>query len=240
VIGEFDKPLQMSGKVVENFLEVKFFEHSVVFDLSNNFNKLFSQTKKRGNVFDDRQIVEPGFLRAINGLRNKFKFDNVIDVGCQHLYTTLIMERMLSAKVYAYDIDDVALEAAELNLKYNPSNIELKKLAIGDKVTDGYSTLEELPTADLIMIDVEGYQDKILYSGTNHINVTRPIVILETDNHNAINYTQPDKLNVRYFSNYKYFYCNNHIAINEPFREIKLNDIPVQDGLLVCIPEEKL
>ena len=215
--------------------------HSFKMDLTDEFNSKFINFSKRGNGFKENEVYEPATSRALVALSKKYDIKRAYDIGCQNLYTTLQMQRIFDCDVVGYDIDEKALNAARINLKLNGSaSVEIIERGIGDG-EDGNLTLNDLDGADLFFIDIEGYQAKVFESGLPWIEKHRPIIVYETDNPVASLWIKPDRKILEPISNidYVFYLCSDHRK-NKPFNEIECKNIPEADGLLVCIPREKL
>jgi predicted O-methyltransferase YrrM len=215
--------------------------HSFKMDLTDEFNSRFINFAKRGNGFKENEVYEPATSQALVALSKKYDIKRAYDIGCQNLYTTLQMQRIFDCDVVGYDIDEKALNAARINLKLNGSAaVEIIERGIGDG-DDGNLTLNDLDGADLFFIDIEGYQAKVFESGLPWIEKHRPIIVYETDNPVASLWIKPDRKILEPISNidYVFYLCSDHRK-NKPFNEIDCQSIPEADGLLVCIPREKL
>tara|TARA_R110001606_G_scaffold9839_5_gene42154 strand:- start:334 stop:1059 length:726 start_codon:yes stop_codon:yes gene_type:complete len=241
MIDAFNEKVTMSSRKADGKMYVTFLEHTIEFDLSNKFNHTFGHFVKRGNGFDKFQIIEPGFLKALNGISKNFKIDHAIDIGCQNLYTTLMMQKVFDANVVGYDIDPIALEAAHLNLASNPTDaITINSYGFGNGENNTVLLNDYTDPVDLILSDIEGYQSEVIEGGLEFINNKRPIIIMETDKENAVDYKRPDRENIEGFEDYAYLYNTDHRARHTIFQTIERKDIPVNDGLLICIPKERM
>ena len=225
----------------DDLIDIDIEGHSFVMDLTDEFNSKFINFAKRGNGFKENEVYEPATSRALVALSKKYDIKRAYDIGCQNLYTTLQMQRIFDCDVVGYDIDETALNAARINLKLNGSiSVEIVERGIGDGA-DGNLTLNELEGADLVFIDIEGYQAKVFESGLPWIEKHRPIIVYETDNPVASLWIKPDREILEPISkiDYVFYLCSDHRK-NKPFNEIECKNIPEADGLLVCIPREKL
>ena len=233
--------IQIKTQKSENFIEIDINENHFRIDLTDEFNSRFINHVKRGNGFRENEVYEPATSRALVALGKKYNIERAYDIGCQNLFTTLQMQRIFDCEVVGYDIDEVALNAARINLKLNgDASIEIVERGLGDG-TDGNLILNELGKADLVFIDIEGYQAKVFEGGMQWIEKHRPIFVYETDTNIASLWIKPDKEILKPLSeiDYVFFLCEDHRK-NKPFKQIECKDIPVGDGLLICIPKEKM
>ena len=63
---------------------------------------------------------------------------------------------------------------------------------------------------------------------------------METDKENAVDYKRPDREHIEGFEDYASLYNTDHRARHTIFQTIERKDIPVNDGLLICIPKERM
>ena len=233
--------VKMKSSVSDNQLIVEIEEHKLYFDKTNEFNRSFVSSSKRGNGFKPDQIKEPSTTKALYNLSKKYNINKAYDIGCQNFYTTLQLAKILNCNVTGFDIDKDAINAGFSNLKLNGNlDVSVIERGVGSK-EKGNICLNELEGADLIFIDIEGYQYYVFKEGLEFLEKHRPIIVYETDNKNASLFVKPDKIILKPLSelDYIFFYCNDHRK-NKPFNKIDVNNIPEQDGLLVIIPKEKL
>ena len=241
MIDLLNTPLDVKSEHKEDVLEITLNEGRILLDKFHPFNKRFIEGVKRGKGFKDGCVKEPATVKAYTALSKKFNINTAYDIGCQNLYTTLLMQKIFNCTVTGFDLDKDALEAGYENLKFN-SNRKIKIVEKGIGVEPGYLSLNSLEPVDLIMIDVEGYQSKILADGISFVEKNKPIFVYETDNDNAIFFSKPDKKILQPLEDlgYKFFFCDDHRKYETKFKNVKCKDIPVRDGLLVLIPEDKL
>lgn len=241
MIDIINNKVNMSSELTDNVLTVKIEEHTLYFDNTDEFNQQFISHIKRGNGFKEDEIKEPSTTRALYNLSKKYKINNIYDIGCQNLYTTLQLSKLFNCEVIGFDIDQNAIAAGLKNLKLNKNvNIKIIDRGVGSKV-NGDIVLDEMPSTDMIFIDIEGYQYYVFKEGLEFIEKNRPIIVYETDSKNASLFVKPDKqiLKPLVNLNYAFYYCEDHRK-NKPFRAIDCNNIPESDGLLLIIPKEKI
>ena len=241
MINFLNNKVNMSSAIEDNKLIVNIEEHTIYFDNTHDFNKQFISHVKRGNGFKKNEIKEPSTTRALYNLSKNYLIGSVVDIGCQNFYTTLQLAKIFDCTPLGFDIDMSAIDAGMLSLDLNPDlHVEVIEEKMGSK-DRGDNTLNELKAVDLILIDIEGYQYYVFKDGLDYIKDYRPIIVYETDNRNASLFVKPDKIILKPLEDleYTFFHCDDHRK-NKPFIEKKCDDIPVEDGMLILIPKEKL
>lgn len=241
MIDILNKSIKTTTSLDEDILTINIEEHKLYFNNTNEFNKQFISHVKRGNGFKDNEVKEPSTTRALYNLSKKYNITKAYDIGCQNLYTTLQLSKIFNCEVIGFDIDKEAIDAGLLNYELNKDlNISVIEKGVGSK-EKGNVSLNDLEGADLIFIDIEGYQFYVFNEGLEFIEKHRPIIVYETDSKNASLFIKSDKIILKPLveMNYAFFYCEDHRK-NKKFKPIECNNIPEQDGLLVIIPKEKI
>ena len=137
-------------------------------------------------------------------LRNVNKNSVVVDVGANIGYYTLLLAKICK-KVYAFEPDKRCFEILKKNIEENKlKNVVLFNLAVGDKnekvefiidkenlgnsrIGDGDETIlcDSLDNVlkkekiDLMKIDVQGYEEKVIEGAKNIISKYSPILFME-------------------------------------------------------------
>jgi FkbM family methyltransferase len=156
---------------------------------------------------------EPHISSFVTLYNRFFKIKNIIDIGANFGYHSLLFSKEVSGNVYAFEPQTQNYELLQNNIKLNSiSNIVSYNLACGDinceikmpiientqsSVNMGDFTpnilqnhsfsvtrstpLDEIdfPQIDLIKIDVQGWEKKVLIGGHTLLKTHKPVLIVE-------------------------------------------------------------
>jgi len=200
------------------------------------------------------------FTQLYNKLYN---LENIIDIGANFGYHTLLFSRECKAKVYAFEPQSQNFKLLEANVKNNnitnvivynyacgDSDCEVKMpifdsdktVNMGDITPNIYSRKYSITKSvaldnlvftskiDLIKIDVQGWEKKVLLGSTNLLKIHKPVLIVEFE------YFQLKKTNTsckelydyireqNYYIFYlEYSYPSDHICIhNDNMEEFRI------------------
>jgi FkbM family methyltransferase len=167
------------------------------------------------NSIVHRQEWEPHIRRFTQLLNALYHTKNIIDIGANFGYHTLLFSRECSENVYAFEPQVQNFELLEDNIKINNvNNVVVYKYACGDQncdikmpifnvcnrtinmgditpnidcTTNEFSVtksvlLDELDfpsKIDLIKLDVQGWEKKVLLGATNMLKTHKPVLIVE-------------------------------------------------------------
>jgi FkbM family methyltransferase len=155
---------------------------------------------------------EPHIRKFTQFYNSLYNIKNIIDIGANFGYHTLLFSRECSENVYAFEPQIQNFELLEENVKINEiKNVILHNCACGEEnceiklpifnnnnnnymgdvtpnfnLNDNYSIsrsiiLDEynLNKIDLIKLDVQGWEKKVLIGATNLLKTHKPILIVE-------------------------------------------------------------
>jgi FkbM family methyltransferase len=154
---------------------------------------------------------EPHIRKFTHFYNSLYNIKNIIDIGANFGYHTLLFSRECSENVYAFEPQIQNFELLEENVKINEvKNVILYNYACGEEnceiklpifnnnhnymgdvtpnynLNDNYSIsrsiiLDEynLNKIDLIKLDVQGWEKKVLIGATNLLKTHKPILIVE-------------------------------------------------------------
>jgi len=208
---------------------------------------------------------EPHITKFTQLCNTLYKIKNIIDIGANFGYHTLLFSHNCSENVYAFEPQIQNFELLEENVKNNEiKNVILYNYACGDEncevkmpiyecnykinmgditpnincLNNNFSTTKSIlldefdfpSKIDLIKIDVQGWEKKVLIGATNLLKTHKPILIIEFE------YFQLEKTNTtckelfdfireqNYYIFYlEYLYPSDHICIhNDNLSEFKL------------------
>lgn len=160
------------------------------------------------------QEWEPHIRRFVQVYNAFYKVKNIVDVGANLGYHTLLFSRECSEKVYAFEPQLQNFQLLEDNLRNNGiKNVIPYKLACGDHNCDikmpvynrNYTVnmgditpnidcidnefsvtksvlLDEIPFSskvDVIKLDVQGWEKKVLTGATSLLKIHKPVLIVE-------------------------------------------------------------
>lgn len=165
------------------------------------------------NSIGAKQEWEPHIKRFTQLYNALFQIKNIIDIGANFGYHTLLFSRECSENVYAFEPQVQNFELLKENVKNNEiTNVVIHNYACGDsncdikmKVFDSNNTVNmgditpnmdcmenysitksiilddfEFPSKiDLIKLDVQGWEKKVLLGATNLLQKHKPTLIVE-------------------------------------------------------------
>jgi len=126
----------------------------------------------------ERELI-PYFKRLVRPSYRCF------DVGCLNGYDALMAAKLSGGPVVAFDCDPAVVPGLRETFALNPSySIELIEAYVGNKVSDGYTTLDEAASRtfvpDFIKIDIEGAEAIALEGASTILSQRKPSLIIET------------------------------------------------------------
>ena len=173
----------------------------------------FAKDCMAGSCIGINKVWEPHITNFVKLYNNIYKIQNIIDVGANFGYHTLLFSREVTEKVYAFEPQIQNFQLLKNNVNHNNiNNIELFNFACGDTIcdikmslipnntenvnmgdftpnllkTNNFSEtksilLDEmnLPQIDLIKIDVQGWEKKVLLGASNILEKYKPVLIVE-------------------------------------------------------------
>ena len=166
------------------------------------------------NSIMQKQEWEPHIRRFTQVYNAFYQTKNIIDIGANFGYHTLLFSRECSENVYAFEPQEQNFQLLEDNLTINNiKNVVLSKYACGDQncevkmpiyirnhtinmgditpncdcVNNEFTVtrsilLDELDfplKIDLIKLDVQGWEKKVLIGATKLLNTHKPVLIVE-------------------------------------------------------------
>lgn len=160
---------------------------------------------------------EPHIRRFTQIYNSLYNIKNIIDIGANFGYHTLLFSRECSENVYAFEPQIQNFELLKDNVQLNEvKNVILHNYACGDQnceinmpvfnsnnpinmgditpninITDRYSISKSVilddnnlsQKIDLIKLDVQGWEKKVLTGATNLLKTHKPILIVEFEDH---------------------------------------------------------
>jgi FkbM family methyltransferase len=185
--------------------------------ISDNFLgltfKYFINDSMASSSIGSKKEWEPHITKFTQLYNSLYNIKNIIDIGANFGYHTLLFSRECSENVYSFEPQIQNFELLEDNVKINEiKNIILHNYACGDEnceikmtIFDGNDTInmgDITPNVnindkfsisksiilddyifqnkiDLIKLDVQGWEKKVLIGATNLLKVHKPILIVE-------------------------------------------------------------
>jgi FkbM family methyltransferase len=193
-----------------------------------------------------------------------YNIKNIIDIGANFGYHTLLFSQICSEKVYAFEPQIQNFQLLEDNLKMNEiNNVILYNYACGDQnceikmplingnntvnmgdftpnlninnnfsitksiILDEYNFSEKI---DLIKLDVQGWEKKVLIGANNLLKTHKPILIVEFEHFQLVktNTTCKELFDFIREQNYyifylDYYYPSDHVCVhNDNLAEFRL------------------
>jgi predicted nicotinamide N-methyase len=121
-----------------------------------------------------RRLVRPG--------------DRCFDLGGHNGFYAMVLARLSGERVVSFEFADDGVQRIRRNLALNPRLaplVEVRQVYVADRTGEGAATLDDLAVAedlgfpDLVKIDVEGAEARVL-RGASAVLARRPHVIVET------------------------------------------------------------
>ena len=197
---------------------------------------------------------EPHITGFVKKVKEYLGLKNIIDIGANFGYHTLLFAREVEGNVYAFEPQQQNYTLLSNNLKHNDiSNIIIYPLACGDVECDvkmpifiqdnsmvnmgditpnctgsTYSVTKSVPLdtmtfpqIDLIKIDVQGWEKKVLLGSVHLLQKYKPILIIEFEHFQLTktNTTCEDlfayiRANNYYIFYLEYEYPSDHICVH--------------------------
>jgi FkbM family methyltransferase len=199
---------------------------------------------------------EPHITKFTKLYNNLYNIKNIIDIGANFGYHTLLFSRECSENVYSFEPQIQNFELLQENIKINNiNNIKLYNYACGNEkckikmpiyntnnpinmgditpdldcihnnfsitdsiILDDYTFLSNI---DLIKIDVQGWEKKVLLGSINLLKLNKPILIIEFEHFqlNKTNTTIKELYDFIREQNYyifylDYIYPSDHICVH--------------------------
>jgi FkbM family methyltransferase len=184
--------------------------------------KYFSNDCMASNSIGSNQEWEPHITKITHFYNSLYHIKNIIDIGANFGYHTLLFSRECSENVYAFEPQIQNFELLESNVKNNEiKNIILYNYACGDIeceikmpifvdcnykinmgditpnidcVNNNFSITKSIildenhfsSKIDLIKIDVQGWEKKVLIGATHLLKKHKPILIVEFEHFQLI------------------------------------------------------
>lgn len=175
--------------------------------------KYFINDCMASNSVGSKKEWEPHITKFTQLYNSLYKMKNIIDIGANFGYHSLLFSRECSENVYSFEPQIQNFELLEENVKINEiKNIILHNFACGDQnceikmpifynnyaynmgdvtpnidLNNNYSTSKSIlldeyifsNKIDLIKLDVQGWEKKVLIGATNLLKTHKPILIVE-------------------------------------------------------------
>lgn len=219
--------------------------------------KYFINDCMASNSVGVKQEWEPHITKFTQLYNSLFNIKNIIDIGANFGYHTLLFSQVCSENVYAFEPQIQSFKLLEDNLEINKiKNVILYNYACGDENCDikmslfingGYKLnmgdvtpnliinrdfsvsksiiLDECNFSskiDLIKIDVQGWEKKVLMGATTLLKIHKPVLIIEFE------YFQLEKTNTSceelfdfirdqdyYIFYLDYIYPSDHVCVHK-------------------------
>lgn len=175
----------------------------------------FTQDNMALGCVGNNKEWEPHITNFVKLYNNLYNIENIIDVGANFGYHTIVFSREVKGNVFAFEPQIQNFSLLEKNVKHNDiNNIILYNYACGDDTcdikmpiiqnishrvnmgdftpnvilynNDNFSVTKsvlldnmDLPKIDLIKIDVQGWEKKVLTGCYNILKTYKPILIVE-------------------------------------------------------------
>jgi len=183
----------------------------------NNFMiECFENDDMANNIVKKNIQWEPHITKFIEIYNNRYDINNIIDVGANFGYHSLLFSKYVKNNVYSFEPQSQNYDLLTNNIKYNNiSNIITYNNACGDNIeninmeiidtttninmgdftpnyinSNNYNTIKSIlldsidfPKIDIIKIDVQGWEIKVLNGAKIMIEKYKPILIIEMENH---------------------------------------------------------
>jgi FkbM family methyltransferase len=176
--------------------------------------KYFTNDGMAAGCVGSKKEWEPHITKFTKSFNAAYQTKNIIDIGANFGYHTLLFSRECSNNVYAFEPQIQNFELLEENVKNNQvTNVVLYNYACGDQncevkmpiftctnsinmgditpnigyVGNNYSITKSIildetnfpSTIDLIKLDVQGWEKKVLLGATNLLKTHKPALIVE-------------------------------------------------------------
>jgi FkbM family methyltransferase len=212
-----------------------------------------------------KQEWEPHIRRFTQVYNALYRTRNILDIGANFGYHTLLFSRECIGNVYAFEPQEQNFQLLEDNLKINNvKNVILSKYACGDQnceikmpiyirneminmgdITPNYDCIDNEFTVtrsvlldelsfpskiDLLKLDVQGWEKKVLIGATKLLNAHKPVLIVEIEHYQLVktNTTCEELFEYIRQLNYHIFYleysepCDHVCVHNDTLEEFRL------------------
>jgi FkbM family methyltransferase len=241
----------------EQILAISPIENSIKFSASTiKVNERNASSNWIRSKHLNGDVHEPATIAALLYIASKGnrQIDCFYDVGALYGYFSLISNKIFKKlEVYSFEMNPHSYLMLKNNIISNNDAKNFKLINIGlsnhsklnakVKVNgfildeNGADTLDLLTVdkfsfltnskPDLIKIDVEGYQTKIIPGAINVIQKYRPYIIAEFDNLQTmlrLGATNKEVFTPLFELGYKMYWCKNHRSRNSEFIEVSYDD----------------
>ena len=168
----------------------------------------------------------PYIVSNIKQILDEFNKPIIFDIGSSYGYYSSYFSKFNNCKVVAFEPDNRAFQTLK-NIQKKRNNLILKNLEINEdkkeNTIDFQSAIKKFGAPNLIKIDIEGYEKKLLSNNLNYFKNNNTVIIVEV---HSLEIENSIKLS---FENIGY----NVKIINNDFQTLKIRNVNHNRWLII-------
>ena len=168
----------------------------------------------------------PYIVSNIKQILDEFNKPIIFDIGSSYGYYSSYFSKFNNCKVVAFEPDNRAFQTLK-NIQKKRNNLILKNLEINEdkkeNTIDFQSAIKKFGAPNLIKIDIEGYEKKLLCNNLNYFKNNSTVIIVEV---HSLEIENSIKLS---FENIGY----NVKIINNDFQTLKIRNVNHNRWLII-------
>ena len=168
----------------------------------------------------------PYIVSNIKQILDEFNKPIIFDIGSSYGYYSSYFSKFNNCKVVAFEPDNKAFQTLK-NIQKKRNNLIIKNLEINEdkkeNTIDFQSAIKKFGAPNLIKIDIEGYEKKLLCNNLNYFKNNSTVIIVEV---HSLEIENSIKLS---FENIGY----NVKIINNDFQTLKIRNVNHNRWLII-------
>ena len=168
----------------------------------------------------------PYIVSNIKQILDEFNKPIIFDIGSSYGYYSSYFSKFNNCKVVAFEPDNKAFQTLK-NIQKKRNNLIIKNLEINEdkkeNTIDFQSAIKKFGAPNLIKIDIEGYEKKLLSNNLNYFKNNNTVIIVEV---HSLEIENSIKLS---FENIGY----NVKIINNDFQTLKIRNVNHNRWLII-------
>ena len=168
----------------------------------------------------------PYIVSNIKQILDEFNKPIIFDIGSSYGYYSSYFSKFNNCKVVAFEPDNRAFQTLK-NIQKKRNNLIIKNLEINEdkkeNTIDFQSAIKKFGAPNLIKIDIEGYEKKLLCNNLNYFKNNNTVIIVEV---HSLEIENSIKLS---FENIGY----NVKIINNDFQTLKIRNVNHNRWLII-------
>ena len=168
----------------------------------------------------------PYIVSNIKQILDEFNKPIIFDIGSSYGYYSSYFSKFNNCKVVAFEPDNRAFQTLK-NIQKKRNNLIIKNLEINEdkkeNTIDFQSAIKKFGAPNLIKIDIEGYEKKLLCNNLNYFKNNSTVIIVEV---HSLEIENSIKLS---FENIGY----NVKIINNDFQTLKIRNVNHNRWLII-------